>query len=201
MKRFNLASTLADFEAKLDARFANFEAKLDAFFDAFDAKVADKNDACFDNFEAKVNTTFAKVDAELEAPHLLAWTGIAPSIHIPSSTMTWMSSLTAAGSKLRIEEVCARQDAPLEADFRSFADELDQRQPSTHASFALLDDDGDDDPDEAIHIVRLVDDADIEFEDTAVVLIPPPPLPYTGAVMPFGGGGMSAVVSHHAVGF
>jgi hypothetical protein len=36
-KRFDLASTLADFDAKLDARLADFEAKLDAFFDAFDS--------------------------------------------------------------------------------------------------------------------------------------------------------------------
>ena len=57
---------------------------------------------------------------------------------------------------LRNEEVCARQNAPLEADFRSFANELDQRQPSTHAPFALLHDDDNDDMDEAIHIV--VDD-------------------------------------------
>jgi hypothetical protein len=162
--------------------FADLEAKLNARFDAFEAKL----DARFGNFEAKVATTFAKVDAELEAPHLLARTGIAPSVHIPSSTTTWMSSPTAAGSTLRIEEVCTRQDAPLEADFRSFADELDQRQPSTHAPFALLDDNDDDDMDEPIHIVRSIDDADVDFEDIFdFVLVPPPPLPYAGAVVPF----------------
>jgi len=191
-----LASTFADLEAKLNARFDAFEAKLNNRFDAFEAKLnarfdafEAKLDACFGNFEAKVNTTFAKVDAKLKAPHLLARTGIAPSIHIPSSTTTWMSSPTAAGSTLRIEEVFARQDAPLEADFRSFADELDQRQPSTHEPFASLEDDDDDDMDEAIHIVRSIDDADVDFEDIVdFVLVPPPPLPYAGAVVPFLGG-------------
>ena len=57
-----------------------------------------------------------------------------------------MSSLTAAGlsdkvanATLRIEEACAHQDAQLEAlmvGFRLFAADLDQRQPSMHASFA-----------------------------------------------------------------
>ena len=79
-----------------------------------------------------------------------------------------------------------RQDAPLKADFRSFADELDQRQPSTHAPFASLNDNYDDDIDEAIHIVRSIDDADVDFEDTFdFVLVPPPPPPYAGAVVPF----------------
>ena len=68
-----------------------------------------------------------------------------------------MSLPTAAGlsdnvatATLRIEEVCARQDAHLEAfmaDFRSIADDLDQRQLSTSASFASIDDDDDDDKD------------------------------------------------------
>ena len=74
------------------------------------------------------------------------------------------------------------------ADFRSFADDLDQRQPSTPASFASIGDDNDNDKDKAIHIVLSIDDADIEFEDIAIVLAPPPPLPYTGAVVPFLGG-------------
>ena len=147
--------------------------------------------------------TFAKLDARLEA--LRARPGIAPSVHIPSSTMTWMSLPPAAGFTLRIEEVCAQQDAHFEAslaDFRSFADNLDLRQPLTHASFASLNDDDDGhDKDKAIPIVRLINDADVEFEDIVVVLAPPPPLPYTGAVVPFLGGGMSAVVSQHAVGF
>ena len=101
--------------------------------------------------------------------------------------------LTAAGSMLRIEVVCARQDTHFEAslvDFQSFADNLNLRQPSTHASFALLDDDDNDhDKDKAIPIVRSIDNADVEFEDIAVVLAPPPPLPYMGAVVPFLGGG------------
>ena len=109
-----------------------------------------------------------------------------------------MSLPTAAGlsdyvatATLRIEEVCARQDAHLEAfmaDFRSIADDLDQHQLSTSAPFASIDDDDDDDKDEDIHIVLSIDDADVEFEDIAVVLAPPPPLPYTGAVVPFLGG-------------
>ena len=184
------------FEAKLDARFGKLNARFDAFkakldarfgklnarFDAFEVKL----DARFGNLEAKVNTTFAKVDTELEAPHLLARTGITPSVHIPSSTTTWMSSPTAAGSTLWIEEVCTRQDAPLEADFQSFPDKLDQRQPSTHTPFASLDNNDDDDMDEAIHIVRSIDDANVDFEDIFdFVLVPPPPLPYAGAVMPF----------------
>jgi hypothetical protein len=129
---------------------------------------------------------------------LQARPGIVPSVQIPSSTMTWMSLPTAAGlsdnvatATLRIKEVCARQDAHLEAfmaDFRSIADDLDQRQSSTSASFASINDDVDDDEDEDIHIVLSIDDADVEFEDIAVVLAPPPPLPYTGAVVPFLGG-------------
>ncbi len=82
-----------------------------------------------------------------------------------------MLSTTAAGSMLRIEEVCTRQDAHLEAfmaDFRSFADDLDQRQPSKHASFALLDDDDNNDKDNAIHIILLIDDTDVELEDIAI---------------------------------
>ena len=127
------------------------------------------------------------MDAKLEA--LRARLVIALSVHIPSTTTTWMSSPTAAGSTmLRIEEVCARQDAHLEAlmaDFRSFADDLNQRQPLTHASFTSLDDDDDNAKDEAIHIILSIDNADVEFEDIAVVLPPPPPLPYTGVVVPF----------------
>jgi hypothetical protein len=53
----------------------------------------------------------------------------------------------------------------------------------------LIDGDGNDDKDEAIHIVLSIDNADVEFEDIAVVLAPPPPLLYTGAVVPFLGGG------------
>jgi len=71
-------------EARLASAFADLEFKLNARFDAFEAKF----EARFGNFEAKVTTTFAKVDAKLGAPHLLARTGIAPSIHIPSSTTT-----------------------------------------------------------------------------------------------------------------
>ena len=76
------------------------------------------------------------------------------------------------------------------ADFRSFADDLDQHQPSMHASFASLDDNDNDDKDEdeAIHIVLSINNADVELKDVAVVLAPPPPLPYTGAVVPFLGG-------------
>ncbi len=74
-------------------------------------------------------------------------------------------------------------------DFRLFADDLNLRQPLTHASFASLDDDYDDhDKDEAIPIVRLIDNADVKFVDIAVVLAPPLPLPYTGAAVPFLGG-------------
>ena len=74
-------------------------------------------------------------------------------------------------------------------DFRLFADNLDLRQPLTHASFALLDDDDDNhDKDRAIPIIRSIDNADFEFEDITVVLAPPPPLPYTGGVVPFLGG-------------
>ena len=56
------------------------------------------------------------------------------------------------------------------------------------ASFALIDEDNDDDKDKAIHIVLLIDDDDIEFKDIVGVLVPPPPLPYMGAVVPFLGG-------------
>ncbi len=65
---------------------------------------------------------------------------------------------------IRIEEVCARQDALLEAlmgDFRSFADDLVQRQLSTHAACASIDDNDNDDKDVAIHIVPLIANADI----------------------------------------
>ena len=137
---------------------------------------------------AKVRHLLARLaeeDVKLEA--LQARLGMAPSVHIPSTTTTWMSSPTAAGSTtLQLEEVCARQDAHLEAlmaDFRSFADDLDQRQPSTHASIASLDDDDDDEKDEAIHFVMSIDDDDdVEFE------VPPPPLPCTDTVVPFLGG-------------
>ncbi len=75
------------------------------------------------------------------------------------------------------------------ADFRSSADNLDQRQPSLHASFASLDDNDDDlEKDEAIPIAPSIDDANVKFEDIAIVQAPPPPLPYTGAVVPFLGG-------------
>ena len=147
---------------------------------------------------AKINANLAKVEAKtLEALHiletLLARPGIVLSIQIPSSTTMWMPLPTAAGSNatLRTQELCACQGAHLEAfvaDFWLFVDNLDQRQPSTHTSFASIDDDEDDDKDEAIHIVLSINDADVEFEDTAVFLAPPLPLPYTGAVVPFLGG-------------
>ena len=157
----------------------------------FEAKV----NATFAKVEAKINATFAKVDAKLEhfatLEALRARPGIASSVHIPSSTTTWMSSPTAAGSTLWIEEVCAHQDAHFEAfmaDFRSFADDLDQRQPSTYAFFASPDEDDDNDKDEVIHIVRSIDGANIELEDITIILAPPLPLPYTDAVLPFLGG-------------
>ena len=182
-------AAFANFEAKVDATFANSEAKVDATLANFEAKVT----ATLDDFEAKVTAT---VDAALKTfttfEALRARPGIAPSVHIPSSTTTWMSLPTAAGSTLWIEEVCTRQDAHFEAslvDFWSFTDNLDLRQPSTHVSFASLDDDDDDhDKDKAIPIVRSIDNADAKFEDIPVVLAPPPPLPYTGAVVPFLGG-------------
>ena len=88
------------------------------------------------------------------------------------------------------------------ADFRAFADDLDLRQPLTHVSFASLDDDDDDhDKDEAIPIDRLIYDADVEFEDIAVVLAPPLcHFPIRVRSCP-SWGGMSAVVSQHAVSF
>ena len=167
---------LAASEALLASTFANIaatSAKTNARLAEDDAKLR------------QINARLAEDDAKLEA--LRARLGMAPSVHIPSTTTTWMSSPTAAGSTmLRIEEVCARQDAHLEAlmaDFRSFADDLDQRQPSTHASIASLDDDDDDEKDEAIHFVMSIDDDDdVEFE------VPPPPLPCTDTVVPFLGG-------------
>jgi hypothetical protein len=160
-------------------------------------------------FEAKINATFAKVDARLDEHFatlearldkhfttleaLRAWPRIASSVHIPSLTTMWMSLPTAAGSTLRIKEVCARQDAHFEAslaDFRLFADNLDLRQPSMHASsVSLNDDDNDHDKDKAIPIVWSIDNADVEFKDITIVLAPPSPLPYMGAVVPFLGGG------------
>jgi hypothetical protein len=125
----------------------------------------------FADLEAKLNARFDAFEAKLEA------------------RMSWP---TATGSTLRIEAVCAHQVAHLEAsmaDFRSFADDLDQRQPSTHASFASLDEEDDDlEKDKAIPIAPSIDDANVEFEDIAVVHAPPPPLPYTGAFVPFLGG-------------
>ena len=107
---------------------------------------------------------------------------------------------------LRIKEVCAQQDAHFEAslaDFRSFADDLNLRQLSMHASFASLDvDDDDHDKYKAIPIVRLTDDTDVEFEDIAVVVLAPLcHSPIRVRSCPSWGGGMSAVVSQHAVGF
>ena len=185
-------------KTRLDNCDALLASALDSYFDA-------KTNAIV----AKINAMIARVDTSLERSATLealrARPGIAPSVHIPSSTTTWMSLPTAAGSTLRIEEVCAQQDAHLEAslaDFRSFTDDLDLRQPSTHASLASLSDNDDDhDKDKATPIVRLIDDADVEFEDIVVVLAPPPPLPYMDAVVPFLGGGMSNVVSQHAFGF
>ena len=146
---------------------------------------------------AKIKATLAEVEASiLEA--LRARPGIALSVHIPLSTMIWMSSPAAAGlsnnvatATLQIKEVCSRQDAHLEAfmaDFLSFADNLDHRQPSMPASIALIDDDDDDDKDEAIYIALSIDNANVKFKDIAVVLAPPPPLPYEGAVVPILGG-------------
>ena len=200
----NLASTVANFAAtlaKINARLAEDDAKL-----------------------RHINARLAEDDAKLEA--IRARLGMAPSVHIPSTTTTWMSSPTAAGSTtLRIEEVCARQDAHLEAlmaDFRSFADDLDQRQPSTHASIASLDDDDDDEKDEDIHIVLSIDDDDVDLaslnddddkdedihivlsiDDDAVEFEVPPPLATSlyGYSCAIPGGGTSAVVSQHAVGF
>ena len=133
--------------------------------------------------------------SSLSACVVTSWLGIAPSVQIPLSTTTWMSLPTAAGlsdnvatATLRIEEVCARQDAHLEAfmaGFRSFTDNLDQRQPLTSAPFASIDANVDDDKDEDI---LSIDDADVDFEDIVVVLAPPPQLPYTGVVVPFLGG-------------
>ena len=68
--------------------------------------------------------------------------------------------------------------------FRSFADDLDQRQPLTSASFASIDDNVDNDKDEDI---LLINDANVDFKDITVVLAPPPPLPYTGVVVSWGG--------------
>ncbi len=106
---------------------------------------------------------------------------------------------TAAGSAdivatamLRIKEVCARHDAHAEtfmADFRSFADNLDHCQPPTPASFALINDDEDNEEDKAIHIFLSIDDADEKIKDIAAVLAPSPPLPHVGAVCPSWGGG------------
>ena len=134
--------------------------------------------------------------------------GIAPSIQIPLSTTTWMSLPTAAGlsnnvaiATLRIEEVCTRQDAHLEAfmvDFWSFADNLDQRQPLTSAYFASIDDNVDNDKDEDI---LTIDNADVKFEDIAVVLSPPSFTSLYGCGCTLLGGGMSAVASQPAVGF
>ena len=131
----------------------------------------------------------------LPACVITSWPGIAPSVQIPLSTTAWMSLRTAAGlsdnvatATQRIEKVCTRQDAHLEAfmaGFRSFAEDLDQRQPLMSASFASINDDVDDDRDEDI---LSIDDADVDFEDITIVLTPPPPLPYTGMVVPFLGG-------------
>ena len=74
------------------------------------------------------------------------------------------------------------------ADFWSFADDLDQRQPSTHASFASLDDNDNDDKDEAINIVLSIDAADVEFEDIAVVLPPLCQFPMRVRLCPSWGG-------------
>ena len=74
-------------------------------------------------------------------------------------------------------------------DFWLFADDLDQRQPSTHVSFASLDDDDDDDKDEAIHILLSMDDADVKFENIAVVLPPPSTTSLYGCGCALPGGG------------
>ena len=70
-------------------------------------------------------------------------------------------------------------------DFWLFADDLVQRQLSMHAACASIDDDDDNDKDVAIHIVPSIADTDVKFKDIAIVLAPPPPLLYRGAVVPF----------------
>ena len=75
------------------------------------------------------------------------------------------------------------------ADFWSIADNLDQCQPLMSMSFASIDDNDNDVKDEDTHIVLSIDNTNVEFEDIAVILAPPPPLLYTGAVVPFLGGG------------
>ena len=128
----------------------------------------------------------------------------------PSSTTMWMSLPAAAGlpdsvadTTIRIEEVCACQDALLEAlmgDFRLFADDLVQRQLSTHAACASINDDDDNDKDVAIHIVPSIADADVKFKDIAVAS--PPLHPFSIGVRLYPSWrGMSALDSQHAVGF
>ena len=57
-------------------------------------------------------------------------------------------------------------------DFWSIADNLDQCQPTTSASFALINDDDNDDKDADIHIILSINNADVDFEDIAIVLTP-----------------------------
>ena len=68
-----------------------------------------------------------------------------------------------ATAELRITEVCTHWDAHLKTpmeDFRSLADDLNHRQPSTPVSFESIDDNADnnDNKDKAIHIILLIDD-------------------------------------------
>ena len=74
------------------------------------------------------------------------------------------------------------------ADFWSFADDLNQCQPSTHASFASLNDDDNDDKDEAINIILSINHADVEFKDIAVVLPPLRQFPIWVRLCPSWGG-------------
>ena len=145
---------------------------------------------------AKIKASLVKMEANITKA-LQAWPGIAPSVQILLSPTTMVSLPTAAGSadivataKLRIKEVCAGQDAHLEmsmVDFWSFAAGLNHCQTSMPVSFALLND-NEDDEDEGIHIVLSTNNADNKIKDIAVVLASPPPLPYAGAVVPFLGG-------------
>ena len=55
-------------------------------------------------------------------------------------------------------------------------------------AWAVVVHNNDDDKDKAIHIVLPINDTDVEFENIAVVLVPPPPLPSASAFVPFLGG-------------
>jgi hypothetical protein len=156
-----------------EARCASAFAKLEANVSKMEATVAKMK-------AALAEVPFVAAANFLEA--LRAWPGIVQSVKIPSSTTTRMSSPTAAGlsdtianATLQIKEVCTRQNAHLVAFmayFRSFADNFNQQQPSTHASFALIDDDDNNDKDEAIHIVLSINNADVKLQ-TLLLSLPP----------------------------